>query len=390
MSGQRLRLTIAGLVIAAFVILGSWLARQEYRFRHIAAHSDFETAINYWQALDRDDAAKRLRFIELMVASGHHGSNSFLRQMQIGLRLDLGRHEEALALALDYMDDVESPPRGDGWEFDPTEFASTALLIAHDLDSATQIRVLGRIEDRLSQWGEFDGIAWVLYEVAHTYLSLGDTESALRVANNIPTENASRILEQGILALQAKIAAAQDRWRDAEGFYSAVEQQVFPRSYQNGVGTPEITRSVIMRDLEGIDYQHGEPSYPLGYWTEARFGVLEARDAQHRCEGQLPSLEELETALSYRIEEIARSLQGAELIDRSAFDAEMHDPSQWTLMYRRDMTIALMRRAAVREGLGLNYFSQMDRGRAEYFLGQLGEDLRFEIRHGFPNCSAPG
>ena len=168
--------------------------------------------------------------------------------------------------------------------------------------------------------------------------------------------------------LRGRIARARGEWPEVESIYQEIAQREWRRDSSDGIGEPPLSRIRIMQELEGVDYEHGEPSYPLAIWSEARFFWLEAREAQGICEGWQQALEELEIALSYRLEEVRDVLRLTEEMDRQS---GADQTSEHTLIYQRDLAQGLLRRAAVRSRLGLQYFSSQDRRAAEQLIADL-------------------
>lgn len=168
--------------------------------------------------------------------------------------------------------------------------------------------------------------------------------------------------------LRGRIARARSEWPEVEAIYQEIAQRQWSRVSYGGVGEPALSRILIMQELDGIDYEHGEPSFPLTFWSEARFFWLEAREAQGNCEGWQQAVEELEIALSYHLEEIRDVLRWTQEMDRQMGDDQ---PSLHTLMYWRDLAQGLLRRAAIRSRLGLRYFSEQDRRTAEQLIADL-------------------
>lgn len=168
--------------------------------------------------------------------------------------------------------------------------------------------------------------------------------------------------------LRGRIARARSEWPKVEAIYQEIAQQQWSRVSYGSVGEPALSRILIMQELEGIGYEHGEPSFPLTIWSEARFFWLEAREAQGNCEGWQQAVEELEIALSYHLEEIRDVLRWTQEMDRQMGEDQ---PSLHTLMYWRDLAQGLLRRAAIRSRLGLRYFSEQDRRTAEQLIADL-------------------
>lgn len=197
-------------------------------------------------------------------------------------------------------------------------------------------------------------------EAAFQFMQAGDNERALSLADETVVEDRTPGLHDAWKSLRAQLALRMGEAARAERLFAELEARLLPRAYSDGIGAPRITRVLIMDQLEQTDNQHGEPSFRLGYWIDAAFGRLQARDAQGECAGQRALAEDLEVAISYHIEELH------DILHWGPPTFAYGTPRQAVSIWSNRLAEAYAMRASVRDRLDLGEFAARDRQRVDF------------------------
>jgi len=288
-------------------------------------------------------------------------------EAQISILFQLDRSNDARPIVEAVLADQSLFQNADQDMVDPLAnivLYGTALAVENE---APDLVLWESIVSASQQLAENNNLRGLLHDLAYQSLLLdriGEVEGLLNLAEageqaEFPLSNEH---------LRGRIARARSEWPEVETIYQEIAQRQWSRDSSGGVGEPPLSRILIMQELEGVDYEHGEPSFPLTFWSEARFFWLEAREAQGNCQGWQHAVEELEVALSYHLEEIRDVLRWTEEMDRQIGEDQ---PGEHSLMYRRDLAQGLLRRAAIRGRLGLRYFSDQDQHSAEQLIDEM-------------------
>ena len=196
-------------------------------------------------------------------------------------------------------------------------------------------------------------------EAAFQFMQAGDNERALSLADETNVEDRSPGLQDAWKSLRANLALRMGDAALAEQLFAELEAGLLPRDYSDGIGAPRISRVLIIERLEQTDNQHGEPSFKLGYWIDAAFGRLQARDEQGECSGQRALAEDLEVAISYHIEELH------DILHWGPPTFAYGTPRQADRLWSGRLAEAYAMRASVRDRLRLGEFASLDRQRLD-------------------------